>query len=55
MLSKVFSSLDDSVVIVALQGPGEARGHCDTAGLHGSERTRVTLCTTWHHRAKGPL
>ena len=55
MLSKVFSSLGDSVMIVALQGPGEARGHYDTAGPCGTERTMVTLCATWHHRAKGPL
>ena len=32
MVSKVFSSLGESVMIVTLQGPGEARGHCDTAG-----------------------
>ena len=55
MLSKLFSSLGDPVMIVTLQGPGEARGHCDTAGPRGTERTMVTLCTTWHHRAKGPL
>ena len=55
MLSKLFFSLGDSVMIVTLQGPGEARGHCDTAGPCGTERTRVTLCTTWHHRTKGPL
>ena len=53
MLSKVFSSLGDSVMIVTLQSPGEARGHCDTAGPRGTERTMVTLCMTWHHRAKG--
>ena len=35
MLSKIFSSLDDSVMIVTLQGPGEARSHCDIVGLKG--------------------
>ena len=47
MLSKVFSSLGDSVMIVTLQGPGVERGHCDTVGPCGTERTIVTLCMTW--------
>ena len=55
MLSKVFSGLVDSVMIVTLQGPEEARGHCDTVEPRGTMRTIVTLCMTWHHRAKGPL
>ena len=30
MPSKVVSNLDDYVMIVTLQGPGKARGHCAT-------------------------
>ena len=38
IISKVLSNLVDSVMIVTLQGPGEARFHCDTVGL---KRTKV--------------
>ena len=43
LISKIFSSLGDSVKIVTLQSPGEPRGHCDTVGLHGSKESIVTL------------
>ena len=43
MLSKVFSSLGDSVMIVTLQGPGDARGHWD------SMAPNTTKGPIWHY------
>ena len=61
MPSKVVSTLGDSVMIVTLQGPGEARGHCDTAGPCGTMQSivtepgpRVMMGPLWHCRTHGP-